>query len=297
MKKTAAAILASFIALQSHAAPRVALWNPERDSATERVTFDSAGIAFAADAIRKHGAQAELLNAAEIADPAKFSAAKFDALMFQGAAFPRAVTEALAKFADDGGVLISLDASVPFLIALEIDANGFWNLSPPAPPFAWQSDEILSRIGLKYIWDPARHSQGARHTITPLMREFAPALEDFQGRLESRWVVPAPGSDAEYIPLIASRRLDGVEVVGPLHIVRNGKRTALICTSPAFLLNAVPEFWPHSETTLAAVVKIAAALRSGDLKPDAADVVKIDLEAPPAECRAVEPDGAKPLQR
>ena len=313
MKKISAPIFALFLALQAlnasaaqtFAAPRVALWSPGRDSATERVSFDVDGVAFAADALRSRGAEVALLNADELSDSAKFSAAKFDAFMLQGAAFPRAAVDALKKFADDGGVLVSLDAAVPFLIALEIDANGFWNLSPPAPPFAWQSDEILSHIGLKYIWDPARHSQGAAHSITPLMRKFAPRLEDFKGRLESRWVVPAPGSDAEYFPLIASRRLDGVEVMGPLHIVRNGKRVALVCASPVFLLNAAPEFWSHSEATLAAVVEIAAALRSGALKLDASNATKIDLDAPPAEKAPLdraaygeaEPDGAAPLKR
>ena len=172
---------------------------------------------------------------------------------------------AARKFSDDGGVLVSLDAAVPFLIALEQGAEGFWKLSPDKPAFAWQTDEMLKHIGLQYLFEPEKHSQGVRHAPTKILKSLADSLPDVNGRLDSRRVIPPDG--AQYIPLIRSRRLDGIDVPGPLHVIKNANRTSIIGTTPIFTLGASPDFWKHSDATLSALAKRAMNIRSGKWTP------------------------------
>ncbi len=284
-------------------APRIALWNPVKGTTESRVTIDLDQVQLIATSLTKSGVAVSLLTSEDIANGSVFSAEKFDALFFVGGGFPRSIIPSAKKFSDKGGVLVPLDAVVPFLIALEQGTDGLWKLSPPDPPFAWQTDEILKHIGLKYVYEPENHSQGVRHAPTKLLKSLANNLPDFNGRLESRWVIPIDG--AEYIPLIRSRRSDGLDVPGPLYIIKNGSRTSILCTSSIFTLGTSPEFWKHSDATLAAIATLAMNIHSKQWTPTNDDVVVLDLDAKPeakmpldrASFNSIEPEDAQALAR
>lgn len=300
----AATLVAALLyASSAFAAPRIAIWNPEEGTSESRVSIKLNQVQSVAKVLEKSGSLVSILTAKDIANPAVFSASGFDALLFIGNGFPRAVIPATKKFSDEGGVLVSLDAAVPFLIALEQGNDNFWKLSPNSPPFAWQTDEVLKHIGLKYLFEPEKHSQGVRHTPTPLLNSLAGPFPSFNGRLDSRWVIPIDG--AEYIPLIRSHRSDGLDVPGPLYVIKNGVRTSILCTSPLFTLNDSPALWSHSDATLAAVAKLAMNIRSGKWVPAREDIVALDLQATPeakspldrASFGSIEPENAESLAR
>lgn len=307
MKRQTVAAACAALALcasSTLAAPRIAIWNPVKGTSESRASIDLPAIRAAAASLEKSGAAVSLLTADDLAAGGAFSAAGYDALLFIGNGFPRSAIPAAKRFSDEGGVLVSLDAAVPFLIALEQGAEGFWKLSPDKPAFAWQTDELLKHIGLKYVYEPERHSQGVRHSPTPLLKAFADAsLPDVNGRLDSRWVIPLGG--AQYVPLIRSRRLDGVDVPGPLYVIKNAGRTSIVCTSPIFALGASPDFWKHAEATLSAIAKLAMNIRAGKWAPAAGDVVALDVHAAPeakapldrASFDSVDPENAKALAR
>ncbi|MGI5867891.1 MAG: hypothetical protein ACOX9C_00400 [Kiritimatiellia bacterium] len=291
-------------AAATHAAPRIALWNPVKGTSESRASIDLPTIRAAAASLGKSGAAVSLLTAEELADDTVFSSARYDALFFIGVGFPRSTIPVAKRFSDEGGVLVSLEAGVPFLIALEQGKEGFWKLSPDKPTFAWQTYELLTHIGLKYIYEPERHSQGVRHSPTALLKAFADAdLPNVNGRLDSRWVIPL--ENARYIPLIRSRRMDGIDVPGPLYIIKNADRTSIVCTSPVFTLGASPDFWKDSEATLAAIAKLATAIRAGKWTPAPDAIVALDIHAEPeartpldrASFGSVDPENAQALAR
>ena len=299
----AVVVLAWFATASAFAAPRIAIWNPVTGTSESRVSIDTNLVFSVAAILKQSGADVHLLTADQIADKAGFSADKFDALFFLGNGFPRSLIPAAEKFSDNGGILVSLGAEVPFLIAMEQGSEGFWKLSPANPAFAWQTEELLNHIGLKYLFEPTKHSQGVRHRPTRLLKTLAPNLPDLNGRIESRWVVPV--GEAEYIPLMGSQRADGIEVPGPLYLIKNGNRTSIICTSPILVFDTLPLFWNQSKTTLTAIASLASALRSGSCTILPGDHTRIDLDAKP-ELRTpldrpaygfVNPEDAEPLVR
>ena len=285
------------------AAPRIAIWNPVSGTSESRVSIDTNLVVTVANTLTQSGATVQLLTAEQLADKTLFSADQYDALFFLGNGFPRSVIPTAEQFSNNGGILVSLGAEVPFLIAMEQGPEGFWKLSPASPPYAWQTEELLDFIGLKYLFEPTKHSQGVRHHPTRLLKTFAPNLPDLNGRIESRWVIPV--GKAEYIPLIKSTRSDGLEVPGPLYIVKNGNRTSIICTSPIMVFNTLPQFWGQSTTTLTRIAALASALRSGSVSILPGDRTQLDINAKP-ELRmpldrpafgSVNPEDAEPLAR
>jgi hypothetical protein len=293
----------SLCAISACATPRIAIWDPVKGTSEARAPIDLPAIRSAAESLEKSGAAVSFLTAEDLVG-GRLSSAGFDALFVIGNGFPRSAITVAKQFSNEGGVLVSLDAAVPFLIALEQGAEGFWKLSPDKPAFAWQTDEILKHIGLKYIYEPEKHSQGIRHSPTTLFKTLTDAtLPDVNGRLESRWVIPL--ENAEYIPLIRSRRMDGIDVPGPLYIIKNTGRTSIICTSPIFTLNASSNLWKHSETTLSAIAKLAMDIRAGKWTPVPEEIVTLDVYAVPeaktpldrALLGSVDPEDAQALIR
>lgn len=286
-----------------YAVPRIALWNPVKGTTESRVTINLDQIQSVATSLQKSGVAVSLLTSEDIANRSVFSAEKFDALFFSGGGFPRSIIPSAKEFSDEGGVLVSLDAAVPFLIALEQDTDGLWKLSPPNPPYAWQTDELQKHIGLEYVYEPEKHSQGVRHAPTKLLKSLASDLPDFNGRLESRWVIPL--DNAQYIPLIRSHRSDGLDVPGPLYVIRNGDKTSILCTSALLTLGTSPEFWKQSDATLAAIATLAMNIHSKQWTPTQDDIVALDLDAAPeakmpldrASFNSIEPEDAQALAR
>jgi len=103
----ALALVPALMAVEA-GAPRVAVWNPEKGTKESRFQIDLAAYDKAAEWLRAAGIEVSRVTAGDLNDPAKFSAARFDALMMRGDTFPRAAAKSLQKFADDGGILVAL---------------------------------------------------------------------------------------------------------------------------------------------------------------------------------------------
>ena len=113
-----------------------------------------------------------------------------------------------------------------------------------------------------------------------------------------------PTDKGEFIPLLRAQRADGADVTPQLYIARRGKNTAVI-----FERGQMDERRRRLENTArkrrSLWFKIDADLKSGALKLNAADAVKIPADlAPPQPLlsrevvgRGVDPDGAKPIVR
>ncbi len=114
----------------AHAAPRVAVWNPEAGTKEGRFKLDLEHLSQVTQWLKDAGIGAERVTA-EINDTTQ----KFDALMLPGDNFPRLSTTALQKFAQDGGVLISLgeNGRVPFLVGIEKKPDNTWTMAPRSP--------------------------------------------------------------------------------------------------------------------------------------------------------------------
>ncbi|HVF09427.1 MAG TPA: hypothetical protein VNA16_01415, partial [Abditibacteriaceae bacterium] len=184
---------------------------------------------------------------------------------------------------------------------------------PKEPRFAWQINDILSHFGLKYIFDPARHDQGVRHTAMPLLKKYLPNAPAIKRRLAGMWVVPfkVGGGPGESYPLVRSQRLDGMDVPPQLFVVRNAMRTAIVSFSPLFtggdivgagvgLTAEDAKLWPLERETVVALARLAGDLRRGKvhLTPEMKVEVRADLP-PPEPLRtllptgSVNPEGAK----
>ena len=265
--------IVSFISLgisvaQAATEPRIAIWDPVKGTTESRFHLDLAAVEQLASWLKDSNAIVSRLTAAQIADHAAFSAKEFDAIIFIGNAFPRADIAALKQFADEGGVLISLAADVPFLIAIEPGADGLWTMSPREPVFAWQTSEILNHIGLQYIFDPARHDQGVIHTSTSLFKQYLPEALDFRGKLSSRWIVPLnkKGQNGEIYPLIRSQRRDQVDVPPQLFVVRNNQRAAIVATGDFYTSDLRTRLWPLGRKTVSALARMARDLHEHKLE-------------------------------
>ncbi len=299
MKKLCLSVLCLVSVYVTAGEPRVAVWDPVRQTPEARFQFDFAAVSNVVAALNAGGSKAALLTVNELADAKVFSAERFDALVIVGQAVPRKVLEPAKRFAEAGGVLVALDASVPFLLGVE-DVEGRWRLSPQEPAFAWQTDALLKLVGQKYQYKPELHSQGVVHTPTALLKRYLPQAKAFSDRLESRWVVPVDGG--EYFPLVLSTRSDKSVVPGGAYIARKGKYRAVIVTAPILTQGTDVALWPCSKEFVGALGKIARDLREGKLELPAKDAVSFRDDLPMlaldrAGSRSIEPEGAVPVVR
>lgn len=288
------------------AAPRVAVWDPASSAIEGRFKIDPAYLDQVTAWLQKSGASVARVKAEEFGHANLFSAAKFDALFLPGDAFPRAQSGDLQKFADQGGVLVALNGKVPFNVAIAREGES-WVLSPKEPKFAWQSGDVYFKaLGLKYIYNPAKHDQGVQNTATPLFKKYLPEAPDVAGKLPSYWIVPseANGVKTTYYPLVRSRRVDGADTTPQLYLAQNGQRLGIISTNDWYTRASDPEKWPLAEKTVVALAQIAADYRAGKLQLSPSDAIVLpENQAPPEPMRhravksSIEPEGAKPLMR
>ncbi len=289
-------------------APRVAVWDPVFGTSEGRFKIDPKSLDQVAAWLQKGGAQVSRVSTDELGDAAKFSAARFDALFLPGDSFPRAATAALQKFAAEGGVLVGLNARVPFNVAIAPETDGkSWTMSPKTPTFAWQSGDInFKSLGLRYIYNPAKHDQGVKNLATPLLKKYLPDAPDILEKLPSGWIVPTDvdGVKTTYYPLVRSLRVDGADTTPQLYLTQNGKRLGIISSNPWYTLGTDPQRWPLAEKTVVALAQIANDYRDGKLKLTPADAIDLpENQAPPEPMRhrqvkaSVNPEGAKPVAR
>ena len=291
---------------QAQDAPRIAVWNPEFGTKETRFKIDADVLNTVSKWLEEGGAQVARVTANQIADPAQFSSDRFDAIFLPGDSFPLSDAKALQNFTAQGGVLVALNGRVPFLNAIAPENNS-WVLTPKDPKFAWQKGDVYyDALGLKYVYNSAKHNLGLRNTATPLLKKYLPNAPDITEKLESNWIVPSRlnGAETEIYPLVRSQRGDGLDTTPQLYITKNGKRTGIIASNDFYTANTRPELWPLARETVVALAKIAADLKDGALKLDPATKISLpENQAPPEPLRtrfvkgSVEPNGAKPIVR
>lgn len=294
------------LALCAADVPKVAVWNPEKGTNESRFSLNLKSADDAAAWLKESGCQAERLTAEQIADPAVFNADKFDALMIQGDGFPKADIPAFKDFTAKGGVLVSLGAKIPFLIAIVKESDGFWTMSPKTPSFAWQSTEVLGLFNMKYVYNEAMQDKGAEHRATDLLKRYLPGAKDIDGNIRGWWIVPteSAGGKGEIYPLIRSKRVDGQDSTPQIYIAKSGSRHAIMCLNEWFTDGSKPDLWPVSKELVVAFARIAKDLK--DKKLDLSKETRIELSEntpPPAPMRSilpkgsVDPEGARAIAR
>ena len=286
------------------AAPRLAVWDPQVGTHETRFQIDRAFHDQAAAWLQAGGCAVTRLTAAQVADPSVLRAASFDAYVSAGDAVPRAAIPNLLAFAEQGGVLLALDARIPYLVAIAPDQDGNWTMSPQEPKFAWQSETILNAIGGRYIFSPGLHDAGVHHTATPLLKHYLPDAPDIpNAKLRSNFI-PAVNGGICY-PLLRSQRYDGQETTPQMWVMRNGKRTAIVSCSARYTGCTETNVWPIGRATLVALAHLAQDLRDNTLTltPDMALALDEHMPQPqPLTSRfvrgqGVDPEGIKPLAR
>lgn len=299
-----AALFSTSAVAQVAQPPRVAVWDPQFGTTSNRFELNLSELDRISTALAKEGVVVDRFTVEQIADPAVFSAANVDAIVFIGNAVPRSAIEPLKRFADEGGVTIALGAEVPFLIAIEPHEGREWALSPAEPKFAWQTTDLLKHFGLRYIYKMELHDQGVYHTATPLLKRYVAAAPDLRGKRTGRWIVPDTGSATQIYPLLRSQRKDRADVPSQLYLVRNGPRTAIISTMLDYTA-ANADDWPQGQQTLGALAHLARDVRTEGLQLTAEMAVTIDPDLQPLQpspldrvaSGSVEPEGAKPVVR
>jgi hypothetical protein len=264
--------------------PRVAIWDPVQGGTENRFHLDPGELNQISAWLKEGRVSVARLTAQQMADPATFSAEKFDAALFVGNAFPRADLGALKQFADDGGVLVDLAAEVPFLICIAPGPDGVWDLSPAQPRFAWQNGDLDNLLGLRDAYDKTKlQDQGINHSATALFKRYFPQVPDLHGRLPSRWIVPlspSKGTPGEIFPLIRSQRSDGADVPPQLYVVRSGPHLGIISTSDLYTSDKSPAVWPCARQTVLAIAQLASDLHSHSLELGPEMAVQIKEKEP-----------------
>lgn len=300
-----AALISTYsVCAHAAAAPRVAVWDPKVGTHESRFKIDSAFHDQAAAWLKEGGCAVTRLTAAQMGDPAVLRAEDFDACISAGDAVPRQAMPALLSFAEQGGVLVALDARIPFTVAIEPDKDGWWTMSPKEPKFAWQTDAVLGAVGGRYVYSPGMHDLGMNHTVTPLLKRYLPEAPDIlKTKLTSNFIFPSGGG--VYYPLLRSQRYDGKDTTPQMWVMRNGKRTAIVSVSSRYTGASDTNLWAHSRATVVALARLAKDLHDGALAltPDMA-IEFSEKSGPPAPLTArsvrgsgVEPEGAKPVAR
>lgn len=256
--------------------------------------------------LKEAGIPVTRLTAEQIADTSTFSEDKFDALIMPGDSFPKQDLKAIKRFTNEGGILIGLDCIVPFLVRMERSKDKSWKLSPRSPKFAWQTADLMSHFGIRYLWKPELHDSGMFHTVTEAFKSYLPpkaSQSPFLNKIMGRWLPTA--KDAVYYPLIESHRLDKQEVVPDLFIAKCGKAMAIVCTSGYFTNKPEQELsWPYGRETVIGMAKLASDLRHDQVDISKMRSLKITESVPlpePLRTRIirgkVDPEGTKPLAR
>lgn len=301
-----AAGLAACMALSCSraAAPRIAVWDPQGGTHETRFKIDRAFLDQGAAWLRTGGCEVTRLTAAQLADPAVLQAGRFDACASAGDAVPRAAIPNLLAFSEQGGVLMALDARIPFLVAIAPGADGSWTMSPQEPKFAWQTEEILGALGGRYLYSPSQHDQGILHAATPLLKRYLPEAPDLRGvKLRSNFIVTAAGG--VFYPLLRSRRYDGLDTTPQMWVMRDGRRTAIVSASARYTGDAETNLWALGRATVVALAHLAKDLHDGTLTLTPEMAIALDEKLPPpppltgrlVRGHGVDPEGANVLAR
>lgn len=293
----------------AHGGPRIAIWDPQNVSGETHVKIQPDTVASLAQRLAGD-ATVEKLSAGQIAETATFSADLFDALILVGDCVPRQDLSAIKTFTDAGGVLIVIDAQVPFVIAVGQRTDGRWIPAPMEPKFAWQIDELHKHFGIRYMYREEMHDQGVIHPITPLFRKYMGNVElpgELRRKLGSRWVVPdtRQGDGGTIYPLIRSKRRDEVDVPPQLYVVQNGNRHLIVCVDKRFISPAKSELWAFGDQTLAAIVTLAKDLRDQKVTLTGDMSIKIPMDLAPLPVKplsrtgtgGIDPEQARALVR
>ncbi len=286
--------------------PKIAVWNPEKGTSESRFSLDLKALDKASVWLKEAGCKVERLTAEQINDPKLFNADNFDALMINGDAFPKMNIQAYKSFVEKGGVLVSLGAKIPFLIAIAKETDGSWTMSPKTPAFAWQSMEILKLFNMKYVYNEAMHDKGVEHAPTQLLKNYLPDAKEIKGNIRGWWMIPYSDASGkgEVYPLIRSKRLDGLDTTPQIFIAKKGENKAIFCLNEWFTDESDTKRWTSSKELVVAFAKIAKDLK--DKKIDLSKETPIQISEntpPPAPMRSmmptgsVEPEGAKPVIR
>lgn len=299
----AAAGLGATAAEPAGPAPRVAVWDPVTDLEGGRYPVSTAYLNGVAQWLRDAGVGAERLTAGEVADPARFGAGRFDALMLEGNAIPANNIPAVIRFMNEGGVLVALAAENPFHNRIAQNAQGQWRLSPENPNFAWETREVTAPLGMEFKWMMDMAYSGVRHAATPLLEAYLPQARGWtlDKPLPARWYVSTGGT---FHPLIRSRQMTGGDYTPQLYLVVNGPARAIISAGKIFTGTADPQAWPWGRETVVALARLAKDLHDGrvDLKPQLAVTLPKEVVLPgPMAIRpaaaGINPEQAVPVAR
>lgn len=307
------------------AVPRVAVWDPQVSTVQSRFTVDKDYLDDVAGWLTAADVGVERLTAAQIADPARFDAGRFDALFVQGGAVPADNVDAYVRFLDAGGILVALASPNLFEIKIAQDAAGAWKLSPEEPRFAWQTDAVHSALGMQFRSETAMAQAGVRHTPSPLLRAYLPEASEVLRPLTARWFTP---TNAVFHPLVRSQLASGEDYTPQVFLCVSGARRAILCSSgfwtagpdtdqtlgvggqfrssgfrPGGAGSEVGE-WPHGRAMVVAFARLAADLRAGTVDLDGASAVTpVEAVVAPAPLASrglatgIAPEGARALAR
>jgi len=280
------------------AAPKtIVVWEPGEGTRqpANRFVLDRAYLDLVSSWLKESGLQVIRLDSTALNSSTTFSSDAQGVLILPGDSFPKVNIEAIKRFLDGGGILIGLDSRIPFVNAIEQKADGYWTMSPEAPPFKWQSQELIKYIGLSYVYDPARTDQTTRVTASPLLKKYLPTAPDAIDRqFTGMWIVPTPGT--RIYPLLNSLRADGAVVPPQIFITTSGNRRAVICLNGIFTSVKDTGTWSLGRETVITMAKVASDLRSGNLDLNQQEVSSIQADLPPPEpLRIRRPSGSVDL--
>lgn len=264
-------LLVSLLGSNVFAQPRVAVWDPIKGTGEQHFTLSPEHLTHVASVLKQAGMQVTRVTAEQLNDPVIFSAKKIDALLMDGGTIPKISIKSLQQFADQGGILVNLGNKVPFLIYIKQQADQTWTMDPPSPRFAWQTNDLNRYLGIKYYFDPKRHDQGVRHSITPLFERYMKvAVQLPESSLPSVWTVPNTENNetAEYFPLIRSQRVDAKDVIPQMFVSRFKGRVSIHCLSGNYTGLQKVNWWDAADQTVIAIANLAYDIKHHVIKLD-----------------------------
>lgn len=289
-------LLIAAIALGSP--PTLAVWDPQVGGSETRFAIDREWLTRVAGWLKDGGLPVSRITADELADNGVFNAKSVAALFMPGDTVPRNRLDSLKRFANEGGVLVALDARMPWVVAMELGPDAAWRLSPREPKFAWQTQDLLNHLGLEYLYDPPRHDTGVRHVLSDLGNKYlAGAFQDLNALRPGLWVLPLGG--ARYVPLIRTRRADGADVVPLVAMVESGSIKSIVCTD-----GRLTKAGDAAARMVVGLGRLALDWHGGRLSIHEGDRISLNRTLPilgplskrPATGK-VNPEGAIPLRR
>ncbi len=289
---------------------RVAVWDPQFGSNEGRFTIRMDLHDQAAQWLTQAGMAVQRITSDQVADPAQFSAQRFDVFVHQGDIIPRNNIESLKQFTDQGGVVVVLAAKIPWLMGVETSGTGKdrqWRLSPANPRFAWETQDLLRHVGMRYVYSPGQHDQGRHHHATELLKKYWPQVPMIaEQMLPHRWVIPMTTDQGtgEVYPLMRSFRMDDRETMPQVWVARLGKHMAVISGSDLFTGNSNPALWSAGREMVSAMVRLAGDLRHGKVNLNDFEKSVISDRTPPPgplttmpATEGIEPTGVQSVAR